>query len=75
MGFLMPSSALVFRPHGADSVQEALGSLRVFGVDRQGIGLLGTRERFESRELSVQDCEIRLRGIIGVRAATGHTAL
>jgi hypothetical protein len=60
--------------HGADGLQQALGSLWGCGIDREGRGMLFVRERFERRELSVQDCEVRLRGIIGLRAALGHTA-
>ena len=60
--------------YGADGLQQTLGSLRGFGIDCEGRGLLFGREGFECCELSVQDGEVRLRGIIGLSAALGYTA-
>ena len=40
--------ALLLLPHGADSLQQALGSLGGFGIDREGIDLLCSRQGFES---------------------------
>src|SRR5256885_13431117 len=49
--------ALVLLLYGADGLQQALGSLRGVGIDREGRGLLCVREGFERRELAVQDGE------------------
>jgi hypothetical protein len=52
--------ALWLLTHGSDGRQEALESLRSIGIDAQGIRLLARCQGFESRELAVQDRDIRL---------------
>ena len=45
-------------PHGSDSIEQALRSLRGVGIDSKGVDVLFGGQGFESRELSVQDREV-----------------